>query len=106
VVDLLILETDKSNITPVWVKTIITNIIDIEKSKNFTSELKSESNKKDKVKNEEPFQDDYVSVMFRGPVGKWSVIRKEDKVVLREKIGTKEEANKIANEISNQINDR
>jgi hypothetical protein len=101
IIDLLVLETDKTNLTPLWVKTIITNIIDIEKSKNLNLETKEKPSKKDLE-----FKDDFISVMFRGPVLKWSVIRNEDKVVLREKLETKEDAILTAQEIKKQINDR
>lgn len=101
IVDLIVIEVDKTNLTPLWVKTIITNLVDINQCKNF--KLEDKSNKKDKKQEEESFESDIVSLIFRGPILKWSVLRKEDKVVLREKIESKSDAIKIAEEIINQL---
>lgn len=103
-VDLLVIEVDKENVTPVWIKTIITNLIDIKKSRDLSLEIKEEPSKE--IKKEEhnvEFEDPNVVIKFRGPVLKWSVLRKGDNAVLREKIESKEQAIVLAKEISQQL---
>jgi hypothetical protein len=102
-VDLLVIEVDKQNITPVWIKPIITNLIDIEKSKQFSLDAVKEPKEQKKQDDNIDFEDPNVIIKFRGPIIKWSVLRKSDKAVLREKIESKEQAIDTAKEISNQL---
>jgi hypothetical protein len=108
IVDLVIIEIDKQNITPVWVKTLITGVINIEKAKNLALENKS---KKDKEETKEETKEDkkldfnhpLISLKFRGPVKKWSVIRKEDGAILQEELQSKEQAVLAAQEIFKEL---
>jgi hypothetical protein len=102
-VDLLVIEVDKQNITPVWIKPIITNLVDIEKSKQFALGAVKEPKGQKKQDDNIDFGDPNVVIKFRGPILKWSVLRKGDNAVLREKIESKEQAIEIAKEISNQL---
>lgn len=102
-VDLLVIEVDRQNVTPVWIKPIITNLIDIQKSKDFSLGAVKEPKEPKKEDTNIDFEDPNVVIKFRGPVLKWSVLRKGDNAVLREKIESKEQAIELAKEISNQL---
>jgi hypothetical protein len=102
IVDLLVIDIDKQNLTPLWLKTVITNLIDIEKAKNFSIEEEKKEPKKE-VDASIDFNDPFVVIKFRGPAKKWSVLRKGDNAILREGISSKEEVITIAQELSKQL---
>jgi hypothetical protein len=102
VVDLLVIDIDKQNLTPLWLKTIITNLIDVQKAQNFSiEEGKKQPKKEDDVSVD--FDDPFVIIKFRGPIKKWSVLRKGDNAVLRENVNSKEEVITIAQELSKTL---
>lgn len=105
VVDLLVLEVDSKNITPTWIKTVIINLVNIskavEETKKAIEEVK-EIKEENKESEEEIFSSEY-EIKFRGPVLKFSIIRKSDKVIMQENISTKIEANKLLKELTDKL---
>jgi hypothetical protein len=101
IVDLLVLDVDKKNLTPVWAKLIIIHVVDIAKARTFSEGISkaadhpAEDEKKEK---EEEFSNERFEIKFRG-AKKWSVLRKPDNAVLQENLNSKEEAIKAAQEL-------
>lgn len=103
VVDLLVIEVDTKNQTPVWVKTIITNIVNIAEAQAQTTIIaKTEERAKEEGnKNPEILHPDY-EIKFRG-IRKHSIIRKSDSTVLQDNFLTKEAANDALRELIEKL---
>lgn len=104
VVDLLVVEVDTKNQTPVWVKTIITNLVNIAEAHAQTAIIaKTEENTKEveSKKNPEISHPDY-EIKFRG-IRKHSIIRKSDSTVLQDNFLTKEAANDALKELIEKL---
>lgn len=102
IVDLLVTEVDTKNQTPVWIRTVITNVVNIAEAEEKTKEiLKQEIKQEKEVVTGELSHPDY-EIKFRG-AKKYSIIRKNDKAVLQEDLLTKEAANEALKELIAKI---
>lgn len=103
VVDLLVTEVDTKNQTPVWVKTVITNLVNIAEAKIKSEEIRSAEITEQKIENSTSSisHPDY-DIKFRG-VKKFTVLRKSDGTILQENLLTKEAANEALKDLIEKL---